>query len=261
MISFFIIVFGLIIGSFLNVLILRLPQKEPIIKGRSRCPNCKHLLGFFDLFPIISFIFLDGKCRYCKSKISWQYPVVEGVTALLFLIAYLIFIHDKGEIDPFSILQLLRAWFFISVMIIIFVYDLKKYLILDRVIYPAIVIAILSMPVFLNGKLDQNIFWGIFLAAILGGGFFLFQYLVSRGRWVGGGDVKMGVLMGLVLGFNGLLIALFFAYILGAIISLFLMAIKRKTIKDALPFGPFLASGTIISLFWGEFIIKLFFSL
>jgi prepilin signal peptidase PulO-like enzyme (type II secretory pathway) len=258
MIILFIIIFGLLIGSFLNVLILRLPLREPIIKSRSRCPNCKHLLGFLDLFPIFSFLFLKGKCRYCKKSISLQYPLVEGVTALLFLIAYFIFISNNG-INFSSILQLLRVWFFVSVMIIIFVYDLKKYLILDRVIYPSIIIAILTIPIFLGGRLNQNIFWGIFLAAILGGGFFLFQYLVSGGKWVGGGDVKMGVLMGLILGFTGLLIALFFAYILGAVISIFLIAVKKKTIKDALPFGPFLASGTIISLFWGEFIIKLFF--
>jgi len=261
MVIVFIIIFGLVVGSFLNVLILRLPNKESVIRGRSHCPSCKHTLGFFDLFPILSFLFLGGKCRYCHKKISIQYPLVEAVTALLFLMAYFVFISEGEAISYFPLLKLARAWFFISAMIIIFVYDFKKYLILDRVIYPSIIVALLTIPLFLDGRLEKNIFWGIFLAAVLGGGFFLLQYIVSHGKWVGGGDVKMGVLMGLILGLNGILVALFFAYIIGAIFSLWFIASKQKTMKDALPFGPFLAGGTIISLFWAEPIIKLFFSL
>lgn len=256
-----ILIFGLAIGSFLNVLISRLPNKESVIKGRSRCPSCKHTLGFFDLFPILSFILLGGKCKYCHKKISVQYPLVEAATALLFLTAYFVFIPEDRPINYFSFLKLTRAWFFISAMIIIFAYDFKRYLILDQIVYPSIIAAILTIPIFLGGQLEQNLFWGVFLAAILGGGFFLLQYIISKGRWVGGGDVKMGVLMGLILGLSGLFFALFFAYIIGAIFSLWFIISKRKTIKDALPFGPFLATGTIISLFWAEEIIKLFFSL
>jgi len=255
-------IFGLIIGSFLNALIWRLHTGESILRGRSYCPKCKHVLAVKDLIPIVSFIVQKGKCRYCGQKISWQYPAVELVTAILFVIAYLIsdfrfLIFDQFlSSSVFQFFGLLKMWFFIAVMIVIFVYDLKYSLILDKVVYPAIVVAFLTSP-FISG---QEIWWrsvvDASIAAVIGSGFFWLQYVISKGKWIGGGDVKMGFLMGLVLGVKGILVALFFAYVIGALVSLILVAAKKKTMKSTIPFGTFLAIGTIIAMFWGEAIAR-----
>ncbi len=250
-------IFGLVIGSFLNVVIWRLHTGESALKGRSYCPKCKHRLDFFDLFPVMSFVIQGGKCRYCRESISWQYPFVELATAALFVMAYVIsdFSAEGGLVLGRQLLILLKYWFVVSAMIIVFVYDAKHYLILDKVIYPAAAVAFFASPL-----LSGDVWWrGIpdgLLAAAIGGGFFLFQYAVSKGKWIGGGDVKLGFLMGLFLGVKGLLVAFFFSYCLGAVVGLGLVAAGRKNMKGQLPFGTFLAAGTLIALFWAEPILK-----
>jgi prepilin signal peptidase PulO-like enzyme (type II secretory pathway) len=262
MVFVFIFIFGLVIGSFLNVLIWRLKTGESVVKGRSHCPKCKHVLGFWDLIPVLSFVIQKGKCRYCGGKISWQYPAVELVTAILFVVAYIqIFnfqfsIFNEFSIFNFQILNLLRWWFAIAVMIVIFVYDLKYSLILDKVIYPAAAVAFLASPLIYGGTVTWHNFFSVIMAAAIGGGFFLLQYLLSGGKWIGGGDVKMGFLMGLILGIEGILVALFFSYVIGALISLGLVAAGKKSMKSQIPFGTFLATGTIIAMFWGGEIVK-----
>jgi prepilin signal peptidase PulO-like enzyme (type II secretory pathway) len=218
-------------------------------------------LDFFDLFPVMSFIVQGGKCRYCRGAISWQYPIVELATAILFVIAYLAsgfnFSAGGGSALGGQFFILLKYWFVISVMMVIFVYDAKHYLILDKVIYPAIVVAALVSPLIYSGS---GLWWRAvldgLLAAAVGGGFFLLQYLISKGKWIGGGDVKLGFLMGLILGIKGLLVALFFSYVAGAVAGLGLIAFKKKTMKSQIPFGTFLAAGTILATFWAEPIIK-----
>jgi prepilin signal peptidase PulO-like enzyme (type II secretory pathway) len=251
-------IFGLIIGSFLNVLIWRFYTGESAIKGRSYCPKCKHRLDFFDLFPVMSFVVQGGKCRYCRGAISWQYPIVELATAVLFAATYIIcgFFASGGPAAGGQFLILLKDWFVISVMIVIFVYDAKHYLILDKVIYPAVVVVFIASPLLgLENSWWRGVLDGL-LAAAIGGGFFLLQYVVSKGKWIGGGDVKMGFLMGLILGIKGLLVALFFSYIIGALAGLVLIALRRKKMKSQIPFGMFLAVGTIIAMFWGEKILR-----
>ena len=262
MVSVFIFIFGLAIGSFLNALIWRLHAGESIFKDRSHCPKCKHVLGFWDLFPILSFIIQKGKCRYCGKKISWQYPLVELVTAVLFVVAYFIIsnfqfpISNKFLISNFQFLNLLRMWFVIAVMIVIFVYDLKYSLILDKVVYSAAVVAFLTSPlIYGEAGLGHSLSFAI-LSSAVGGGFFLLQYLLSSGKWIGGGDVKMGFLMGLILDIKGLLVALFFSYVIGALVGLGLIAAGKKTMKSQIPFGTFLAIGIIIAMFWGGEILK-----
>lgn len=147
-------------------------------------------------------------------------------------------------------------WFVIAVMIVIFVYDLKYSLILDKVVYPAAVVAFLTIPlIYGEASLGHSLSFAI-LASAVGGGFFLLQYLLSGGKWIGGGDVKMGFLMGLILDIKGLLVALFFSYVIGALVGLGLIAAGKKTIKSQIPFGTFLAIGTIIAMFWGGEILK-----
>jgi len=236
---------GLIVGSFLNCVIYRLETGESFLKGRSYCPHCKHILSWKDLIPIFSFLILKGKCRYCGKKISFQYPLVELFTGILFTLVVLIY----G--GPTSI-DLIFCWVLTCFLVIIFVYDLKHYLIPDKVIYPAIAIA------FLNQILTSNIqhLTSNLLLGILPSLFFLAIILISRETWMGFGDFKLSILMGLILSWPKILVALFFAFFSGAIFGLILIFLKRKTMKSQIPFAPFLVSGTFFALFFGEKIIN-----
>ena len=171
-------IFGLCIGSFLNCVIYRLEQKKSL-KGRPFCPHSKHTLSWQDLFPVFSFLLLKGKCRYCHKKISIQYPLTEISTALIFLL-----ISNQFQISNF--LNLIFLFYIASVLIIIFVYDLKHYIIPDKILFPAIAIAVIYdlIPPY-NWS---NIFY-IFLAAVIASAFFLIIFLVSKGRAMGFGDV------------------------------------------------------------------------
>jgi len=261
-----IFIFGACIGSFLNCLIYRLDSKQSFLKGRSFCPHCKHQLGFFDLIPILSFIIVKGKCRYCKKKISWQYPLVEIATGIVFLLIlnYELRIMNYGfnlEIMLNSLFLILNSCF----LIVIFVYDLKHYIIPDKIIYPVIVIVFLYRILsFGHWSLGFGIFEGLKMPLIVGfsaGGFFFLIWLISRGRWMGFGDVKLGFFMGLFLSWPNILVALFSAFFIGAIIGIGLIALGKKTLKSQVPFAPFLVIGTFIALFWGQNLINWYLSL
>jgi len=242
----YIFLFGLVVGSFLNSIIYRLKTGESFLGGRSHCPNCKHHLSWRDLIPIFSFLILKGKCRYCHQKISCQYPLVELATGILFILI----IHYS----PPNLLVTGYRLLITSLLIIIFVYDLKHYIIPDKVIYPAIVLTLIFNFKFLI--LNQPlIFKNAALSALGAAIFFLLIFLISRGKWLGFGDVKLAFFMGLFLGFPNILAALFFAYLVGAIIGIGLILIGKKTLKSEVPFGPFLVFGTLIALFFGNIII------
>ncbi len=243
----FIFLFGLSVGSFLNSLIYRLETNENFLIERSHCPKCGHILSWQDLIPLLSFILLKGKCRYCHQKISWQYPLVELATAILFVLTLYYTIYDLR----FTIYQLTIT----SFLIVIFVYDLKHYLIPDEIIYPAIIIALIFNFQFLIFN-QFPIFKSLILSAIGAAVFFLIIVLISRGKWMGVGDIKLAILMGLFLGFPKILVALFSAFLIGAIIGIGLIILGKKTLKSEVPFGPFLATGTFIAMFWGEKLIN-----
>lgn len=276
---FFIIVFiyGLIIGSFLNALIYRLKTKKSVWQGRSFCPNCKKQLQFWDLVPVFSFIFLRGRCRYCHKKISWQYPAVELVTGLIFvLIFYYQYLIPKTY-NLTTIISLIFYLFIASILIIVFVYDLKHYIIPDKIIWTGISINLIYWLVGVSFYFmgNQKVFYQLFpsayyltpnplyiiLGALLSGGFFLILVLVSRGKWMGGGDVKLAFFMGLFLGFPQVLVALFIAFVVGSIVSIILVAWHKKTFKSQIPFGPFLVLGSFAALFWGVSIINWYYQL
>jgi len=241
----FIFIFGLIIGSFLNCLIYRL-HKNKSMMGRSFCPKCKKQISWYDNIPILSFLFLNGKCRYCKQKISWQYLLVEFITGILFVIAFII---EFSVFQNQNILMLFRSWFIISVMIVVFIYDLKWYLILDIVTLPAsLFILILNLYLGMNW---QN----ILISVIIGIGFFLIQFLISRGKWIGGGDIRLGMLMGLSLGWPMILVAIILAYFIGSIVGILLILFKKKKLGSKIPLGIFLSTATVITLFWGNIIL------
>ncbi len=233
-----IFILGLLVGSFLNCIVYWLEKKKrKNLLGRSFCPHCSHPLGFFDLIPLLSFIFLRGKCRYCGRKISWHYPLVELLTGLVFL---LIFNYYSAPGEVFFLIVVS------SLLIIVFSYDLKHCLIPSKVVYLGIIITFFKF----------NLLSGLGMAL-----FFFLIWLVSKGKWMGFGDVELAFLIGLLLGWPNVLTALFSAFLIGAIMGLVLMIFEKKKLKSRLPFGPFLVTGAFIGLFFGERIINWYLSL
>jgi len=241
---FIVLLFGLTAGSFLNCVVYRLENNQSFLTGRSFCPKCKHVLAWYDLMPVLSFLLLGGKCRHCQKKISFQYPLVEIAVALLFLAIF------YYRLPVFS--------YFLSLfLIVIFIYDLKHYLILDKVIYPAIGITLVydALRSDLLGRSD------LLISAIGASGFFLLIVLASRGKWMGVGDIKLAFLMGLILGWPNILVALFFAFFSGATIGVGLVLAQRKSFKSEVPFGPFLVAGTLVAMFYGQALINWYLNL
>lgn len=260
-------VFGLCIGSFLNCLTYRLEKAGGFVEGRSKkktgffmgrsfCPKCKHKLGASDLIPIVSFLMLKGKCRYCKKKISSQYLLVEVFVGLLFV---LILQHITGGfliISPVFVLWFLYLVVVFSLLVVIFLFDLKHYIIPDVIIYPAIAAALLFRiaGVFIFG-IRTNITSAL-ISAVCASMFFFIIWLVSRGKWMGFGDVKLAFFMGLFLGWPNILVALFLAFLIGSLVGLVLISLAKKKFKSEVPFGPFLIIGTLLALFWGHNLIN-----
>jgi leader peptidase (prepilin peptidase)/N-methyltransferase len=245
-------IFGTILGSFLNVVILRLP-KDQSLTGRSQCPDCSNTLGFLDLFPVLSFLFLKGKCRHCHKKISPRYFIIELVTGLLFALSFW-YLHPT---DSVGILQLFRWWFFEAVLITVFVIDLEHYLILDKIVFPGVAI-LLIMNLALGQMLGHSIFYlhSYFVSGLIGAAaltiLFFATWYFSEGRALGFGDVKLAIFLGLALGWPLVGIGLLLSVFLGALVGIGLLIFSNKNLKSRLPFGTFLSVGSILTLFYGE---------
>lgn len=236
------VVLGLLIGSFLNAWIYRMEIGKSVFSGRSRCPSCGKILGPLELIPLVSYFIQKGRCKGCKSNIPVQYAAIEAVTGALFALTYLV--HKDLSASAF------RDFVFIGALLVIFVFDLKHSLIPDQVVIGAAVGAFFWN--FLLGMQIQSLLFG----AVFGGGFFLFQYLISRGRWIGAGDIRVGVMMGAMLGPPLTLVALFISYISGALIGIFLLARGKAKFGSTIPFGTFLTVGTTTALFFGDRILS-----
>jgi len=260
--SLLIFLFGLIIGSFLNCLIYRLEVGQSFLTGRSYCEKCKHILAWRDLIPVVSFLALKGKCRYCQKKISWQYPLVEIATGALFFLIFNLKFKIFNQFLILNFLNLIYYWAIACFFIIIFVYDLKHYIIPDKVVYPAIAISvfyqlfrILNLG-FVSGFEFRASNFGPLInplaSALFALTLFFLIFLLSGGRWLGLGDVKLAFLMGLILGFPNILLALFLAFVFGAIIGVGLIVCGKKNLKSEVPFAPFLVASTLVAIFWAE---------
>ena len=241
MIPYILFIFGLVIGSFLNVCIYRLPREESVVFPPSACPACKHNLRWTDLFPLFSYLLLRGKCRYCQASISWRYPLVELLTALMFVWAGAFF---SGP------LAILTTLVFVSVLIIIFFADLENFIVPDEAIIVGSVVAIIS------ALLNHSVFASL-LGAAIGGGFFLFITLlgsfVYKKKVMGFGDVKLALMLGLFLGGAApIIIALYLAFIIGSIIGIFLIVTKIKSKADFIPFAPSIILGALPVYFFVE---------
>ena len=265
MVSFIVFLFGLVVGSFLHSVIYRLGKGESALKGRSYCPQCKHPLSWQDLIPLLSFALLQGKCRYCRAKISWQYPLVELGTATLFVVIFNFQFSIFNEFSVFQFSTLFYLWVIASLLVVIFVYDLKHYIIPDKVLYPAIALAFFwrlleSIVNVIPNLIGDPALWipafagmtGMVLAGLGAGAFFFAIYALSKGRAMGFGDVKLAFFLGLFLGWPNILVALFSAFTMGALVGIALIAAKKKQLRSQVPFGPFLIGGTFFALLFGE---------
>lgn len=255
---------GLIAGSFVNCVIWRLHSNEGFVGGRSYCPRCRHKLAGADLVPIFSFLALGGKCRYCKEKISWQYPAVEFVSAILAITVSFVFAPGFarfGVLDPALALVLVYYWAVIAVLEIIFVSDLLWYVIPDQAVVFGVGLAFVAQvfgyvaPSFAGLIAGGHTIGNTIFTAAAVSFFFLAIVLVSRGKWMGLGDVKYAFLMGLILGFPEIIFGLFVAFFSGAAVGVALIMAGRKKISSEIPFGPFLAAGTLAAVLFAPAVI------
>lgn len=282
-------ILGAILGSFVKALADR-SLKDKSFWGRSYCPKCQKTLRWYDLFPILSYLSTLGRCRYCQKTIGAEYLVVEVVMGIL--VGYLFWQNSTSFQIPDSRFQFLISFFdlifktfFITILAVVFLTDLKEMLIPDRVILPGIVIAFSALIVetvykigylylylsndpvgkyllppesdyFLRHALtiSEPLYLGV-LSAMLIGGFFLSLIIITKGKGMGGGDVKLGALMGLALGFPQAFLSLMLSFLTGAVFSIILVIFGKKGFKSSIAFGPFLVVGSLIALFWGEKIV------
>ncbi len=250
LIIFFIL--GLAIGSFLNVVVYRLKTAENIVWERSHCPHCKKIIRWYDNIPLISFILLKFRCRYCKQKISLQYPLVEFFTGAIFtFIGWRYFVAA----DPMTWVATLYYLGIVSFLIAIFVYDWLNMEIPGLVLWPAVGWAIVFNLIFDYSKLgNTNVFdlhiYSAVLAALVAFLFFFILSAASREKWMGMGDAFLAILVGLVTGWPQVLLALILSFFIGAVVGIILILAKKKKMKSQIPFAPFLVLGTLIAMFF-----------
>ncbi|MFQ5449783.1 MAG: prepilin peptidase [Nitrospinaceae bacterium] len=234
-------VFGLLIGSFSNVCIYRLPRRESVVFPGSRCPECSTPIRAMDNIPVFSYLFLLGQCRFCGSRISFVYPFTELVTALLVTAVFLRF----GWTWEFLIYVIVCP-----ALLVITVIDARHKIIPDKITLPGMVFG-LAAGTYLVG------IWASLLGFLVGGGLFYLVAVLSRGG-MGGGDIKFIAAAGALLGWKKILLIIFLGAVLGSIAGLAWMVVKKKGRKSQIPFGPFLAVGTLIAIFFGDELIHLY---
>ena len=266
-------VWGLAIGSFINVLIYRLPEGEDIVIKPSHCMTCGQRIKFYDLIPVFSYLFLRGKCRHCGEKISIQYPLIELLTAISLVGIYYKFgwIYTPGvyqTVPPAQIINLIAMMVLVGMFIAVFFIDLKHYIIPNEIIIFGIATGLIFAILKGFNYYNWNYHWISLKDAGLGflvGGL-TFLLIVIIGEWLmkaeamGMGDVKLMAVVGLFLGLKLTILAMFMAFIIGSIVSIFLLVTKIKGRKDQIPFGPFIVIGSIAAMLWGEQILRLYFS-
>jgi len=250
-------IFGAIIGSFLNVVIYRYNSGRKL-SGRSGCGVCSKTLAWYELIPVFSFFALEGKCMKCKTKISWQYPLVEFITGLVFASVYIKF----GYVFPMETMSLmLYAWIIFALLMVIAVYDIRHKIIPDGMVYFFILFAFISMFFGLSeNAIIIPSFWSILAGPILALPFFLL-WLVSKGKWIGLGDAKLSLGIGFLFGITKGLAVLLLSFWIGAIVGVLLILIsnifslfngkKRITLKTEIPFAPFMILGVFIVFIFG----------
>lgn len=235
--------YGIVVGSFLNVCIYRMPIKENIVTMPSHCPSCDHKLNILDLFPLLSYLVLRGRCRYCKAKISIQYPIIELLNGILWAICFLFY-----DLSVIAVLNCL----FLSALIVLSGIDIGHKIVPDKILIFMFVLALPAIYFSDNGIITHII--GFFLVSVP----FLIVALLTNG--IGGGDIKLYAVIGLFLGWKITIVSLLITLILASIFSIILMIAKKATKKSQIPLVPFISIGTFISLLFGNEIIAWYMS-
>jgi len=262
---------GAAIGSFLSVIIYRYRHnKKGVLFGRSMCPKCGTALAAIDLIPIFSFTALRGRCRYCKKRIAPHYILIELITGLIFTLLYWkIQFISFDETAPFLTFSWMKFLIYLyagvesAILIGVFFYDLLYKEIPNIFTYPGIGLAVSEAIIahvlhFSNQEALfpslNEIFYGLLIAFALFEG----QRFLSKGKWIGLGDSILAYLMAILLGWKFLLIAIFAAYAMGTIVGLSLIVARKATMRSAIPFGPFLATGVFLAIFFGDALISFY---
>lgn len=250
-INFFIFIFGLVVGSFLNVCIYRMPRDQSIIKPRSHCPKCRKLVAWYDNIPLLSYLLLGGECRYCKEKISLQYFIVELLTGIMFLSFY----NSFG----FSVISLIYAIFVCGLIVATFV-DFNFRIIPDEIDIGGIVLGLTFSFIYPALQNTGNHLLGLFrsfLGVIIGGGIIWITGVIGdfifKKETMGGGDVKLLAMIGAFLGWQIAIMTFFIAPLFGAIIGII---IKLRTKNSLIAYGPYLSLASIVALFWSDKILR-----
>lgn len=248
---------GLAVGSFLGMLSFRLP-KNISLAGRSFCTSCKQKISWFDNIPIFSYLWLRAKCRFCESRISFRYPFIEALTVAVFLLTgYLARSLNSGHAVAYSLKQNLGVLFlpFLLLLVVAFltllVTDFESEILPDEILLPlgvAVLLVLVGLP---SPAFFEHLFWGFGVF-----GFFLALYLLTGGRGMGFGDVKMSAIIGSLLGWPGALVWLFLAFLTGAVSGIVLILGRRARFGKPIPFGPYLLVSAYASLFYGEMIFE-----
>lgn len=225
----------------MNVVVLRLNARASL-RGRSHCPQCHTQLPWFTLIPVLSYIGLGGKCFFCHKLIAPHYPLVELSMAFIFFMLAVWFIDQPIQLALYAMIS--------ALCIAIFLSDYLFTTIPDALTLPGIGLAVVGQVI-----LGEQ-WWQWLLGGAIGGGIFLLQYIFSRGRWVGSGDIRLGVLMGVILSWPNILVGLFLAYVLGGLTVLPLLWQRRKGMKDQVPFGTFLTVATVVTLLFGDVLVQ-----
>ncbi|MDU4959773.1 MAG: prepilin peptidase [Sporomusaceae bacterium] len=242
----FIALAGLIVGSFLTVCIYRIPLSQSIVFPRSYCPHCQKSLTPMELIPLLSYLLLAGQCRHCQQAIAFRYPAVELLTAILFAFCFAAWGWSS---------RLIAAWIFSSFLVVITWIDLEHQLVLNRVL------VWFSLAGFFAGAgLGTPVLADMLIAAAGGGSCMLLIAVLSRGG-MGGGDIKLTAALGIWLGWQGTLLALFLAFVFAGLTGVFLLLARIKGRKDMIPFAPFLCAGAFMALVYGAKLLTWYFGL
>ncbi len=255
MVIVILLILGLSLGSFINAFVWRIRKNKDWVRERSVCVHCGHVLAAKDLVPVFSWILLKGKCRYCHKPISWQYPVVEAATALLFIISYIYwpFVFNAHGTTLFVF------WIvFLVGLIALAVYDIRWMILPNKIVYPFMLLATAQGIFIIAAAKDPlQAFISLVLSFLIGGGIFYLIFQISGGRWIGGGDVKLGGLLGLILAdWQLMILTIFSASILGTIVTIPLLASGKAKKDTPIPFGPFLIIGAIFARLFGQTLIN-----
>ena len=232
---------GLLIGSFLNVVIARVPERRSLWWPSSSCPECGAAIAWHDNIPVLSFAALRGRCRACAGPIAWRYPIVEATTAGLFSLAAIMF-GPTGEA--------VMAAALLATLVALTAIDLERQILPDVITLPGILFGLVASTA--TGRVSVS---GSLIGVVVGGGVFLVIILASRGG-MGAGDMKLAAMLGAFLGWQVVLVSILMAVVVGGILAVGLMASGLRTRKDPIPFGPFLAAGGAVGLFWGERMVQ-----